>query len=69
MLNRIEEYLEDDHHVMNKPLHSNVIEMKFPKLPKDYSFWLSRTKQCEEQVKEPTSAELSYGRYRKVIPT
>merc|ERR1712135_51681 len=63
---RIEEYFEDDHHVMNKPLHSmdsNIIEIKFPKLPKDYSFWLSRSKQQEEK----TSLEPSYGPYRKGV--
>lgn len=63
---RIEEYFEDDHHVMNKPLHSidsNVIEIKFPKLPKDYSFWLSNNKQQEEK----NSLEQSYGPYRKGV--
>jgi len=51
---------------MNKPLHSidsNVIEIKFPKLPKDYSFWLSNNKQQEEK----NSLEQSYGPYRKVL--
>jgi len=63
---RIEEYFEDEHHVMNKPLHSmdsNVIEMKFPKLPKDYSFWLSHNKSQEDRI----SLEQSYGPYRKGV--
>ena len=50
---------------MNKPLHSmdsNIIEMKFPKLPKDYSFWLSHNKSQEDRI----SLEQSYGPYRKV---
>lgn len=58
---RVEEYFEEEHQVLNKPLHSNVIDIKFPKLPKDYSYWLSRPAQQEEK---PDSG---YGPYRKVI--
>lgn len=63
---RIEEYFEDDHQVLNKPLHSmdpNIIEMKFPKLPKDYSFWLS----SDKSQKDKMSLEKTYGPYRKGV--
>lgn len=62
-VNRVEEYFEEDHQVLNKPLHSNIIDIKFPKLkkPKDYSYWLSRSTQQEEKQ------DSSYGPYRKVI--
>ena len=43
-------------------MDSNIIEMKFPKLPKDYSFWLSHNKSQEDRI----SLEQSYGPYRKV---
>ncbi|XP_046440525.1 uncharacterized protein LOC124191378 [Daphnia pulex] len=56
---RVEEYFEEEHQVLNKPLHSNIIDIKFPKLPKDYSYWLSRPTQQEEK---PDSG---YGPYRK----
>ena len=59
-VNRVEEYFEEDHQVLNKPLHSNIINIKFPKLPKDYSYWLSRPAQEEEKQ------DSSYGPYRKV---
>lgn len=59
----VEEYLEDDQNVMEKSLHSNVIDMKFPKLPKDYTYWLS----CNNKKKEDQPAtETGYGPYRKV---
>lgn len=45
---------------MNKPLHSNIIDIKFPKkVPKDYSYWLARPKEEEK-------TNSSYGPYRKV---
>lgn len=60
---RFEEYFEDDQHVMEKPLHSsNVINIRFPKLPKDYSYWLSCSKRDEEKPVEVAA----YGPYRKV---
>lgn len=37
-----------------------IIDIKFPKLPKDYSYWLSRPTNQEEKV------DNSYGPYRKV---
>ena len=46
---------------MNKSLHSNIIDIKFPKLPKDYSYWLFRPTQEEEKP------ESGYGPYRNVI--
>ncbi|XP_057370682.1 uncharacterized protein LOC130691722 [Daphnia carinata] len=56
---RVEEYFEEEHQVLNKPLHSNIIDIKFPKLPKDYSYWLSRPAQQEEKL------DSGYGPYRK----
>lgn len=56
----MEEYFEEDHQVLNKPLHSNIIDIKFPKIPKDYSYWLSRPAQQDEK------SDSGYGPYRKV---
>jgi len=61
---RVEEYIEDDHQVWNKPLNSStsVINIKFPKLPKDYSYWLSRPVSHQQEQK----SDSSYGPYRNV---
>lgn len=70
MYNRVEEYFEEDHQFLNKPLNmdTDVIDIKFPKLPvnKDQlqqrSLWFSFAKKTEE-----TKPDSSYGPYRKVV--
>lgn len=63
VLYRIEEYIEDDHQVWNKPLNSSaVINIKFPKIPKDYSYWLSRPTAHQQEEK----FDNNYGPYRNV---